>query len=363
MYNKPNISSNLSFISKQFKVPIKVQQINEKQVISLKNFIDGDGNRENREESLANDNSLICLEYGKGNTIIYDFKTIEEELAKKLLMGKRTFDLSLRFIQYQLELYLGDNSSMLIDFKDKYVQKELDLRTKERLGNHTINLRSNELLDVHTSIEALILYLKNSQQYENTSLLSNVFESLPRTIYIPHELRHVVEKNDLKVEDLVGYYELVELFAFKYVKDFVALEFKKEPTELVNDSIDKFIKSEKQLNNDNLCTALRRFIQRYLIGDLNDKQPLGPYLKWKLDIWPKEVTEDILNEFDQLFPVCILVGHSWNLLKKLGGLEEKQKVVAKEQKRSEILISSAKISGAEKKNNFEKNKERNMKRY
>ena len=79
------------------------------------------------------DNSVDYFNYKE---IIYDLNSIEEELGKILLVGKRKFLNEQKFIIYEFEAYHGKNSTILNDFIQRYPQNKLTEEQKRNLLNN-----------------------------------------------------------------------------------------------------------------------------------------------------------------------------------------------------------------------------------
>ena len=135
--------TSLSFITKQFALPIKLQEASEDHILALKN-LSGEENINDFQDKLAIKFSYTDPEYGQGNSIIYDYKSIEEELCKKLLLGRRTLDTSLKFIQYQLELYLGDNSDILTQLEKKDTPSSINIQNRRKSSVYTFENESRK---------------------------------------------------------------------------------------------------------------------------------------------------------------------------------------------------------------------------
>ena len=70
------------------------------------------------------DNNII--KYKNYNEIIYNYDFIEEELRKLILPRLNKFkNNSIKFVTYLYEGFRGGKTSVLIDYKNKYIQREL----------------------------------------------------------------------------------------------------------------------------------------------------------------------------------------------------------------------------------------------
>jgi len=222
-------------------------------------------------------------------------------------------------------------------------------------------MKPEDVTGLHSSLETIIYYLRNSEDYDAEYSIGKVCDLLPKTLSVHKDLPVLANRWNLCVKHAISFYEFVEVFAFKHIKELIPLEFKKDWSSVISFEVDNYLRNRmKKLSNENLCMAMRRFVMRYLVGDFNDKQPLGPYLRWKLDIWSEKVDEEMLEEFDQSFPKSVLVSHSWVLLERLGGLEERKK--PQSVMKAEMVVMGAKTKSQEtKKVNWNQRNNKNNK--
>jgi len=275
------------------------------------------------KNALVTDYCFVDLEYGNGSNLNYDFKSIEEQLAKKILLRKRTFAEPLKFTQYQLELYLGDNPGLLDNFRNKVNQIPLPSDLQESIENQLFDMRQDELLNMRTSLETVLCFYKNDHIEENSGLFK-LCQKLPATMTVDKGCMLYFDKWQLYGKHIKALYELIEDIAFEYVKDLISGDYKVQLTEGIEKEVEKYFNREDSISRENVAVAMRRFAMRYLIGDASEKNSLRDLISLKTELWPTEVADKVAR-FGQEFTEMVLVKHSWDILEKVGGLQEKKK--------------------------------------
>jgi hypothetical protein len=132
----------LYYLNQNLKHKIDVQKATDNEIIKKDfpdnsiyiNFLHLININSYRNIYFKNDSSKI--NYLTYNNFIYDFPTIEEELGKILLTGKRLFNNTIHFVTYTYEGFRGEKSSTLIDFMTIYPPKKLNDNEKKKLFNY-----------------------------------------------------------------------------------------------------------------------------------------------------------------------------------------------------------------------------------
>ena len=161
-------------------------------------------------------------------------------------------------------------------------------------------MNQENLLSIHASLKNIIYWIRNSDCKKEDSLF-DLLENLPKNITIDKDLRYLINNLRLELNQIISLYEYVESIAFKFVTNLVPATFKKTLDHNLNLKCDKYLECKKEIKNEDLCVALRRFITRYLIGNFNETQSLSGYLELKMDIWPNEMNEKMMKEYIETF--------------------------------------------------------------
>jgi len=193
---------------------------------------------------------------------------------------------------------------------------------QESIENQLFDMRQDELLNLKTSLETMICFYKNDHIEENSSLLS-LCQKLPKALAVHRDCIIYFEKWQLYGKHIIALYELVEDVAFKYVKDLIPGDYKKQLTEDIEKEVEKYFNREDSMSRENVAVAVRKFTMRYLVEDTTKKASLRVWVSRK-DLWPVEVADKVAK-FGRDFPEIVSTEHTWGILEKLGGLQEKKK--------------------------------------
>ena len=165
---------------------------------------------------------------------------------------------------------------------------------------------------------------------------------------------------------------LFERFCWDDIKNNIKEDF------LIDISDGLKFKLYKKINNNKLfiskellCTVIRRFISRYLIGKneqnkINSNDHLYQYLD-KDELWPVNFTknENFKEELKNMFEInendYITVGHSLNLYEDLGGDLDSLDELLEKKKKSDKITENINLTILEKgKNDDDKNDKGNV---
>ena len=250
---------------------------------------------------------LISINYYNYQTIKYDFKSIEEEIEKHLLSGKRLFSEKQRFINY-LSDKDNNNSSFIQNYIHKYHQNPLSYKEKNLLFEY-ININSINLIEFYQSLQSLIFYLKNENFINNCSI-NNIIENIPNFLKIINDdcKKFFKTYQNFKLDKLISILEYFELLCYPYIKENIDEEYKKEINEEQIDKINNYFENneERLINKNLLSTILRRYISRYLYmkKDKNDtNEKLINFLEGKEELLGTEISNnysDYIEEFKKM---------------------------------------------------------------
>ena len=284
---------------------------------------------------LGKDNTIIYKNY---NDIIYNFDYIEEELGKIILPGIKKFKKDkIKFITYLYEGFRGGNSTVLVDYNAKYLQRELKEEEKDILNKL---LEDNNNMKFYNDVFSSLQILMNEilkENYQVTHLIYKIIENLPEYIILNPELikmfKNSFEFGNMEIfsiDSLVSIFEHFEALCWKEMKknnlpDYQLLV----PDEAKKYVIDYFEKNkenkDKLININNFTYALRKLMSRSLIGsreeiDIKSDAELKLYIG-RGDLWPNEFmdNDDFIGE---IFAICkdeIIVGNCMDLYNALDG--------------------------------------------
>ena len=275
------------------------------------------------------------INYKNYNDIIYDYDLIEEELGKLILPGIKKFKKDkIKFIQYSFEGFREEKSSILINYKNKYIQRKLAIEEEDSLKEF---LKENNESNCHIDIFSSLLLLMNTIENENYPqdyYIINIIENLPKYIILNEKLiqffknkfEYYKEEKVFTINSLVSIFEYLEDACWKDIKKNVNYDYELElPEEAKKGILDYFEKNKNEgkiINKKNLTYALRKLISRSLIGqkiEINADSKLKLYIG-KDDLWEKDIIENELFEIEinEIFRDEVLIGHClyiYNLLK------------------------------------------------
>ena len=281
------------------------------------------------------------INYKNYNDIKYNLDFIEEELGKIILPGLKKFkNDKIKFVTYLFEGFRGGNSTVLVDYNNKYIQRELTEEEKEAINELLKNNKNSKFYnDVFSSLQILMNEIIK-ENYDQNHLIYKIIESLPNYIILNDELvklfRSKYEYNQedkiFTINTLVSIFEYFEALCWKEMQKNILLDYKLEIDEKTKQYIiDYFnkINEEKLINRQKFTTALRRLISRSIAGsrqeiDIKSELALKLYMS-REDLWSKEIMDNILfdGEIDQICKDEIL--QNLGLKKKMMNMRKKRK--------------------------------------
>ena len=277
------------------------------------------------------------INYRNYNDIKYNFDFIEEELGKIILPGIKKFKPEkIKFVTYLFEGFRGGNSTVLVDYNTKYIQRELTEEEKESLSELLKDKNNSKFYnDVFSSLQILMNEIIK-ENYDQNHLIYKIIENLPNYIILNDELiklfkskyEYNPEEKVFTINSLVSIFEYFEALCWTEMQKNILIDYKLELSkEIKNYILDYFekINQEKIINKERFTTALRRLISRSIAGsrqeiDIKSDAALKLYIG-REDLWSKEIMDNYLfdGEIDQICKDEILIGHCWNLYNLLDG--------------------------------------------
>ena len=104
----------------------EIININEKTYEKLEDLI-----KESSMRNIYNENDDI--NYKNYNDLIYNYDYIESNLASEILLRIKKFKPKIKFMTFLYEGFRGDNSSILIEYMNKYIKRDLTNEEKKSL--------------------------------------------------------------------------------------------------------------------------------------------------------------------------------------------------------------------------------------
>ena len=293
------------------------------------------------------------INYRNYNDINYNFDYIEEELGKLILPGLKKFKPDkIKFITYLYEGFRGGNSTILVDYNTKYIQRELTEEEKDSLNDL---LKSNNNSEFYNDVFSSLQILMNEiikENYDQNHLIYKIIESLPNYIILNKELvklfkskyEYNPEEKIFTLNSLVSIFEFFEGLCWKEIQKNIQPDYKLDLQEETKKYIlDYFenLSDDKIITKNTFTTALRRLIARSLAGsrqeiDIKSESILKLYIE-REDLWSKEIINNNLfsEEIDQICQDDILIGNCWKLYNLLDGDSLLNEIIKIKEKKKE----------------------------
>ena len=277
------------------------------------------------------------IDYNNYNDIIFNFEAIEEELGKKILPGLKKFNVDkIKFITYLYEGFRGENSSILVNYSNKYNQRDLKEAEKDaivRLLESNNNKRFYN--DVFSSLQILMNEIIK-ENYEQDYLLYKIIEKLPNYNILNEELiRLLKEENEYSddklftVNSLIALFNYFEALCWEEFKNHIPTDYKQElPKDIERYINNYFVQKNRNriINKENFTDSLRKLISRSISSSRQDIEIKNDaklkYYIVREDLWNKEIIDSEIfeEEINEIFKNDdILIAYAFNLYMFLDG--------------------------------------------
>ena len=377
-----------------FNSKIMILDCEKEQILNLPKF--------DNEITLRNDKNTTLFEmivdhsHRKESEVIYNYEEIEEELAAFILPKIKGLKPEIRKVIYQYECFIGERSSLIINFRDKYQIRELTEIELNAIVCYIKNKNNNKfdkknflfslqfliatILDESPSMNETLLSILEKPENNNIPFIDidiNFFKGVSENIKQFETFEENNENKDkitnyLTVNCLINLIELVELFCWDDIRKNLDAKYLED----INESIKMQFDSLLNLNNDDennnlivtkleLCSAIRKFLSRYSSGksdeNINPKNLLKNYIINE-ELWPINFAElNLDTEINMIFGnLEIKISQAVKLYDYLGGdgkkLEEIKKKYRKFEEKNNQLKQAMKIENA---SNIEQKDEKN----
>ena len=369
-----------------FNTKIMIQDCEEEQILDLPTFDSVITLKDEKSATLFE--MILGYSHRKDNVIIYNYDEIEDELAAFILPKLRCFKQEFRKVVYQYECFIGERSSLIVQFLEKFQQRELSEIESNAVvscllknqNNNKTNMKNflfllqvliDIILDESPNIsESLHSILEKEAKipYKDMALkfFENVWENIKKFEHFD-EIKEKKTEKYLTVECLINLLEIVELFCWENIRNNLNKKYFEDIDDTIKCQFDTIfnIKSETQndivmVSKQELCSAIRKFLSRYLSGknddSINPKNLIKSYIT-KDELWPPYLPDiDIENDVNNIFGnLDIHISQSVKLYDYLGGDGAKLEDIKNKYKQFEEKSININNNEKEQKNDAGKN--------
>ena len=350
---------SLHFYVENMKIKIPVQEANPNQILSFDDCF--------KNSDYKDFNDLIYtytrrdiydkdkINYQKYNQFIFDFSGIEEELAKLILPEKCLFESAdkLNFMIFWGEGFRGGQSEIVKKFYSKYPQEDLNETQKQKISKDIQKLYNDKEYDFKEffgSMQLLIFFLVNNN-FSPDKDLSIVVNEKPDYLKLGDKCNNFFLTNEFKINQFMSIFFYVEHLSFQELIKTLQPKYKMPIDETVIQEIRKKLENKKEdeeLPWKEVAAATRRYISRYLVGEMQtkDKKEIEEFV-FKLpniDLWEEKYGK--LKDLEYLVTSKIkefklTVGQAFNFYE----------IIGEDDKNSIILIESNEDINKEQQNN------------
>ena len=208
----------------------------------------------------------------------------------------------------------------------KYPSRELVIEEEKLLYkfiNNRQNNKQNFIEDVLSSCQILIDYIQK-ENYEQDKTLSSVIKELPEYIDLDETFKYFfinigekkmeIDNKNFKmfsINTLINIYNLIEFICWEQFKNNLNEQYRmplsEENKRKIKACIDNSIKENNLIQKQDLASAVRRLISRYLSGkrgdiDIGEYQKLFDQIK-REDLWKADISgnDNFVSELTDLF--------------------------------------------------------------
>ena len=341
----------LKIYKELFDVKIMIQECEDEQILEFPKLDE----YPNKKDGLLDKNkfnlwkNVVENSFRKDNKVTYNFEEIENILVTHILTKVKSFKNDIREVVYQYELFIEDRSKIITNFRNKYQQRELnDIELNAVVGILLKNQKNNkfDIKKIIFSLNVLIDIIQEESIDPNRTLLSlikpvNINAIKDRIISVNNKyniynitiknfFESIIENmkinNDkyLNISCLISLLELLELFIWDNIKNDLKPEYREDIDDQIKEKFDTYnlLNNEKKIE---LCSAIRKFISRYLSGKKSEiyckgNKGLKQYLL-NMEFWHlkfDDIEENIIAWFGDF---DLKISQALKLYEYLGGDE------------------------------------------
>jgi len=333
--SKNNTSGILNSYIYQLEKEINIQDATEDEIVNINDNTYDTLYDLILSSSMRNifDDKNDKINYRNYNDIIYNYDLIEEELGKIILPGLKRFKKGkIKFITFLYEGFRGGNSTILVEYNNKYKKRELTEKERNCIDVLKANKNNRVYNDIFSSLQILMNEVIK-ENYDQNYLLYDIIKKLPKYIILNEDIIKLMDdnyndKNSFTINSLVSFFEYFEDLCWNQIKKYIPSKYQLEINESTKQYILNYFNSinqTKKINKKNFTSALRKLISRSIAGsrqdiDMKYDLKLKMYIK-REDLWNFNLVNNksFHDEIDAIFKYEILVGHCWKLYNLLEG--------------------------------------------
>ena len=269
------------------------------------------------------------INYINYKEIKFDFNSIEIELAKKLLTGKRLFsnEQNQEFIIYAFEGF-NQNECIILDFKEKIKEIKCLTQIEKDIISNIIQKLDYKL--ILFNLQSLFLYFTKKRNIDGSESLLDEINLLPKNIIkIDKDVIDAFKNHQFNIQlnKLIDCYEYIEFYNYDKILVNVSKEINVNLREEQKSNLDKhFTMRNLLVTKRDLSDAVRKFISRFLVGVRfqNINANIMIYIRLKKELWNDKINSEenemqFNKEMDQLDSINIIIKQSKDLYEQLGG--------------------------------------------
>ena len=327
-------NENLKYYKDLYNSKIMIQDCEEENILNLPSLDFNIKIKREKNNNIDNFDILSIIldsSYRKGNKVNYNFDKIEDELASYILPKIKYFKLEFRKVIYQYEFYVGDRNNIIINFMQKYQQRDLDDKELKSVVNYILEEKKKNNFDIINLLFSLQVLIDVILEYNpDIDITLYSFIENNEKINIPNvesikdffiQMNENMQKDGYTISDidncftinsLISLIDIVELFSWETIKNNLDKKYLEDINRNNKLQFDNYYNNIIEEDNDilitriDLCAAIRKFITRYLSGKIDENLKANKNLKNYLinkELWPINYPEDYIieDEINKIF--------------------------------------------------------------
>ncbi|CAH1761994.1 12274_t:CDS:10, partial [Entrophospora sp. SA101] len=229
------------------------------------------------------------------------------------------FDWDDELLQYsQINLKEGHGKDIIYDLLKIEDVKNLIKQSpipNSKFQRYDINsLTFDSASEILSSLEILLCFIKRTATKDGNMLIKEFVENwMKLSSLLENKTFSKLLKSELRLRHVIALYELIEEQVSIKMVQYIDNKYKVPIDEETKEIIIKFVKfdqfsiQEKKLPAEDFIIALRRFMYRTLLGELNNENENLVYYftEISLNLWPNHIKEELISElFPDEFLMC-----------------------------------------------------------
>ena len=243
-----------------------------------------------------------ALNVYNGDRIYYDFESIEKNLIRDFILGKKLLEKSQRIFIFSNEIFANERRDILLNFKKKYPQDKIkNDKIKQfelELGKLEEDDNLPEIVELYRNLIYIIIYLMSDYKDNKDNIsLKELGTILNKSGY---RVKKLILSDDLHINNIFVIYEILEMKSFSHFEETLKNDKRLNPDNIKSDKkkVEKYFENEELfLNEDILKNGIKKYIMRYCIGDYEKSNEIlknfnVENMLLKEDIWDNEIFND-----------------------------------------------------------------------